>query len=249
MRAICMRCHTMPMPMPMALGPARVLCNRRYEKAQKPLAAFEADIMRYADLTEEIAAENAGELVRFLAVDCGPLKQVLDLHQKPAHACTCFCQPALRLIGLWCADADQPLRGVVVQIFRTAAYQGRARAGRPACPLPAQHHSSEACACGPGTGSGCLLLWCLVRSCMLSSICCVQLSEDMALHKSLAAELPGMAACFEPLRNKYRALAKFEVRAAAECIMHLPALVDAAAKPDICHGLAGACSRRRGSAA
>lgn len=52
------------------------------------------------------------------------------------------------------------------------------------------------------------------------SICCVQLSEDMALHKSLAVELPGLAACFEPLRNKYRALTKFEVRIAAECVMH-----------------------------
>ena len=151
MRATCMRCHTVPLTM--ALGPAGVMCNRRYEKAQKPLAAFEADIMRYADLTEEIAAENAGELVRFLAVDCGPLKQVLDVHQQHVHACTCLRQPALGLIGLWCADADQPLRGVVIQVFRTAAYQGRARAGRPACPLPEQHRGSEARACGPGTGS------------------------------------------------------------------------------------------------
>lgn len=99
--AIYMCCHIMPMPMKVALGPAHMLCNRRYEKAQKPLAAFEADIMRYADLTEEIAAENAGELVRFLAVDCGPLKQVLDVHQQLAHACTCLWQPALRLTGLW----------------------------------------------------------------------------------------------------------------------------------------------------
>ena len=164
MRTTCMRCHTMPLTI--ALGPESVLCNRRYEKAQKPLAAFEADIMRYADLTEEIAAENAGELVRFLAVDCGPLKQVLDAHQQPAHACTWLCQPAQRLIGLWCADADQPLRGVVIQVLWTAAYQGRARAGRPACPLPEQHRSSETRACGPGTGSSCLLFMCLVRSCV-----------------------------------------------------------------------------------
>ena len=52
-------------------------------------------------------------------------------------------------------------------------------------------------------------------------MCGVQLSEDMALHKSLAVELPELAACFEPLRNKYRALAKFEVRTAAECAMHV----------------------------
>ena len=65
----------------------RAVGNRRYEKAQKPLAAFEADILRYADLMEEIAAENAGESVRFLAVDCGPLKQVPDVQRRALQVC------------------------------------------------------------------------------------------------------------------------------------------------------------------
>ena len=51
--------------------------RRRYEKAQKPLGAFEADIRRYADLTDEVLAESAHEPIKFLLVDCGPLKQVL----------------------------------------------------------------------------------------------------------------------------------------------------------------------------
>lgn len=53
-----------------------VSLRRRYEKAQKPLAAFEADIRRYADLTDEVLAESAHEPIKFLLVDCGPLKQV-----------------------------------------------------------------------------------------------------------------------------------------------------------------------------
>jgi hypothetical protein len=52
-----------------------LLC-RRYEKAQKPLSAFDADISKYADLSEEVLAENAAESIKFLFVDCGPLKQV-----------------------------------------------------------------------------------------------------------------------------------------------------------------------------
>lgn len=53
------------------------LCCRRYEKAQKPLSAFDADISKYADLSEEVLAENAAESIKFLFVDCGPLKQVM----------------------------------------------------------------------------------------------------------------------------------------------------------------------------
>ncbi|KAL0040883.1 hypothetical protein WJX79_008591 [Trebouxia sp. C0005] len=53
---------------------------RRYEKAQKPLSAFDADISKYADLSEEVLAENAAESIKFLFVDCGPLKQALVGH-------------------------------------------------------------------------------------------------------------------------------------------------------------------------
>ena len=56
------------------------LTCRRYEKAQKPLTAFDADISKYADLSEEVLAENAAESIKFLFVDCGPLKQVSSTH-------------------------------------------------------------------------------------------------------------------------------------------------------------------------
>jgi len=58
------------------------LC-RRYEKAQKPLSAFDADISKYADLSEEVLAENAAESIKFLFVDCGPLKQVISCFFSP----------------------------------------------------------------------------------------------------------------------------------------------------------------------
>lgn len=63
------------------------LCCRRYEKAQKPLSAFDADISKYADLSEEVLAENAAESIKFLFVDCGPLKQVTHIFtQRSLHA-------------------------------------------------------------------------------------------------------------------------------------------------------------------
>ena len=40
------------------------------------MSAFDADISKYADLSEEVLAENAAESIKFLFVDCGPLKQV-----------------------------------------------------------------------------------------------------------------------------------------------------------------------------
>ncbi|BDA42104.1 Dynein heavy chain 2, axonemal [Coccomyxa sp. Obi] len=53
---------------------------RRYEKAQKPLAAFEADIRRHRDIIDDITSESASDTIRFLYVDCGPLKQALVAH-------------------------------------------------------------------------------------------------------------------------------------------------------------------------
>jgi hypothetical protein len=53
---------------------------RRYEKAKKPLSAFEADIQKYKDLTDEIAGEDSSATMRFLRVECGPLKQGMTLH-------------------------------------------------------------------------------------------------------------------------------------------------------------------------
>ena len=52
---------------------------RRYEKAQKPLSQFLSDINRYKDLIEEVLSENSQETVKFLYVDCSPLKQVCSL--------------------------------------------------------------------------------------------------------------------------------------------------------------------------
>ena len=66
------------------------LCCRRYEKAQKPLSAFDADISKYADLSEEVLAENAAESIKFLFVDCGPLKQVM-LSLQMCHCFLCKC--------------------------------------------------------------------------------------------------------------------------------------------------------------
>lgn len=64
---------------------------RRYEKAQKPLTAFDADITKYADLSEEVLAENAAESIKFLFVDCGPLKQVnAFIVSLCMHTCHCL---------------------------------------------------------------------------------------------------------------------------------------------------------------
>ena len=50
---------------------------RRYEKAQKPLSSFEADIHRYMQLQDEVQSEETITNMRFLRIDCGPLKQTL----------------------------------------------------------------------------------------------------------------------------------------------------------------------------
>lgn len=69
-------------------------CCRRYEKAQKPLTAFDADISKYGDLSDEVLAENAAESIKFLYVDCGSLKQV-------GHLCCLMVLPrALHLTKL-----------------------------------------------------------------------------------------------------------------------------------------------------
>ena len=56
----------------------------------KALLAYEADIGRLATLTEDVLSENAQEPVRFLSVQCTPLKQVWP--KPPAlypPACQC----------------------------------------------------------------------------------------------------------------------------------------------------------------
>lgn len=53
---------------------------RRYDKAKKPLAAFDTDISKYKELTEDVSGEAPSENMRFLRVDCAPLKQSLTTH-------------------------------------------------------------------------------------------------------------------------------------------------------------------------
>ena len=43
---------------------------------KRTLAMHETDMRRLASLTEDVLAENARENVKFLSVDCTPLKQV-----------------------------------------------------------------------------------------------------------------------------------------------------------------------------
>ena len=52
---------------------------RRYERAGKTLDGYQSDIAQYKVTIEEILLENTKETVRFLIIDCGPLKQVLGL--------------------------------------------------------------------------------------------------------------------------------------------------------------------------
>ena len=54
--------------------------NRRYEKAQKPLSSFETDIQKYNGLQEDVQGEETTSNMRFLRIDCGPLKQNLISH-------------------------------------------------------------------------------------------------------------------------------------------------------------------------
>ena len=40
------------------------------------MGAYEADIRKFHDLSEEVLMEEASTPMRFLRLDCGPLKQV-----------------------------------------------------------------------------------------------------------------------------------------------------------------------------
>lgn len=74
-------CHYASSPLKLRSASAHpFLFRRRYEKAKKPLSAFEADIQKYRDLCDEIAGEDAAATMRFLRVECGPLKQALTQH-------------------------------------------------------------------------------------------------------------------------------------------------------------------------
>ncbi|CAG9464381.1 unnamed protein product [Pedinophyceae sp. YPF-701] len=53
---------------------------RRYKKADKPLLAFNGDTQKYQDLGEEVMAEDTSTNMRFMRVDCSPLKQSIHGH-------------------------------------------------------------------------------------------------------------------------------------------------------------------------
>ena len=54
-----------------------VVCScRRYERAKRSLDAFDSDVNRYINMAEEVLLENSAETVKFLFLDCAPLKQV-----------------------------------------------------------------------------------------------------------------------------------------------------------------------------
>ena len=50
---------------------------RSYEKAQKPLSSYEADVNEFLNKQDEVAHEESTANVKFLFIDCGPLKQAL----------------------------------------------------------------------------------------------------------------------------------------------------------------------------
>ncbi|BFI30788.1 dynein axonemal heavy chain [Marchantia polymorpha subsp. ruderalis] len=53
---------------------------RRYERAKKPLSAFETDIVKYKGLTEDVQAEETITNLRFLRIEAGTLKQSIISH-------------------------------------------------------------------------------------------------------------------------------------------------------------------------
>ncbi|CAD7695690.1 unnamed protein product, partial [Ostreobium quekettii] len=133
---------------------------RRYEKAQKPLTSFISDITKYLDLQEEVLAEDATTNMRFLRIDCGPLKQALVGH------CEAWTS---RFTGLLHSLADTELNAIH-DYFRS---------------------STEALARSPTNLD--------------------QLAEGVNLQRRLVEEKHSVTARFEPLRERYRALERFEV--------------------------------------
>ena len=53
---------------------------RRYAKANRPTASFDADIIRYRDLQGEVQNEGSIENIQFVQIDCSPLKQAIVQH-------------------------------------------------------------------------------------------------------------------------------------------------------------------------
>lgn len=69
---------------------------RRYERANKPAGAFLADIGKFRDLSEEVLTEEQAGVVRFLRLDCGPLKQVIPAAPARGSAANTYLERCLR---------------------------------------------------------------------------------------------------------------------------------------------------------
>ncbi|KAG1668463.1 hypothetical protein FOA52_005236 [Chlamydomonas sp. UWO 241] len=146
---------------------------RRYEKAMKPLSAFEIDIQRYLQLQDEVQGEDTTTTMRFLRIDCGPLKQTLVGH------CEAWVAKFTGLLGSLAAA-------------ELASLHGYFKANRDALTVvPASLD---------------------------------QLAEVVNLHKRLVDERKATEARFEPLREKFRALERFEVQISEDQLVQLDSL-------------------------
>eukprot|EP00879_Flechtneria_rotunda_P019356 GHRR01020328.1.p1 GENE.GHRR01020328.1~~GHRR01020328.1.p1 ORF type:complete len:1679 (+),score=578.13 GHRR01020328.1:143-5179(+) len=134
---------------------------RRYEKAQKPLSSYEADVTEYMNKAAEIQMEETTANIKFLFVDCGPLKQTLNMH----------CE-------LWKAKLTNLLNNLAAAELRNLHEYFR--------------NGLEALSKAPQNLE--------------------QLAESVGLHRRLVNEKAKTAASFEPLRDKYRMLERFEVQ-------------------------------------
>lgn len=146
---------------------------RRYEKAMKPLSSFETDIQRYLQLQDEVQGEDTTTTMRFLRIDCGPLKQTLVGH------CEAWVS---KFTGLLNSLANSELSSLN-EYFRSNREQ---------------------------------------LSVVPSSL--DELAEVVNLHKRLVDERVATEARFEPLREKYRALERFEVSVPEDQLASLDAL-------------------------
>lgn len=73
------------------------LCCRRYEKANQGLDSYQADIANYNSMAEEIMLEAPSESIRFLSLDCNPLKEVCPALIKSNTAACSDVYPAYAL--------------------------------------------------------------------------------------------------------------------------------------------------------
>jgi len=146
---------------------------RRYEKASYALTRFDADILKYLQLQEEVQGEDSITNMHFLRIDCAPLKQTLLGHCE---------QWVGKFTGLLNSLAATELNAIH-EHFTSSAQQ-----------LAAHPTTMD------------------------------QLANLVNLHARLLDERKKMEARFEPLREKYKVLARHEVPVPEEQLERLDAL-------------------------